>query len=242
MAAVSARPLVLVAHGTADRDGRRTLDDLTARVRTVLWENDPGVRVRLGYLERAEPLLEDLVAPGEAAVVVPLFLARGYHVRSDLPERLSRLAPDAARTAAVGEGGAVAAALRRRVAALSEGHPGVGVVLVSAGSGDPRARSEVASLGARLEAGLGAPVRAAYLSGPGPDVTEAVRDLRRHGRSHLVGAVHLLAPGRFWDTARRALAEHGVTEQTVPLATDARIAEAVVESYRAAVSARSAAG
>jgi len=235
VAGVTTRPLVLVAHGTADPTGVQVLEDLAGAVWVALAEAGRDVPVRLAHLERAAPVLEDVVGVGEAPVVVPLFLARGYHVRTDLPGRLARLAPDALLTPTLGAGPAVLEALRRRVA----GHvrPGSGVVLATAGSSDDGARAEVDSLGAELEASAGVPVRVARLSAGGPSVAEAVATLRGLGRSHLIGAVHLLAPGHFWDRAQRALAEPVFGATTSPLATDRAVVEAVVGAYREAVAA-----
>ncbi len=231
------RPLIVVAHGTGDPVGRRTLDELVSVVSGGLAESHPDVPVRLAYLERAAPSIEDVAAAGERAVVVPLFLARGYHVRADLPQRLARRAPDAALTAPLGAGGTVRRSLGRRLAALRQHRPGAGAVLASAGSSDHRARREVTALAAALEDDLVMPVRAAFLAGEGTTVADACHDLRRMGRSRLVGAVHLLAPGHFWDQARRTLSEHGVTDLTSPLAQDPAVAAAVVRSYRRAVAA-----
>jgi len=78
---MSTRPLVLLAHGSR-RPGPSSVMSRTAeRVRTIL----PAVEVRTGYIELQPPdpatALEGLVDP----VVLPFFLARGYHVLNDVP-------------------------------------------------------------------------------------------------------------------------------------------------------------
>src|SRR5689334_13054430 len=75
--------LVLVGHGSRDPRALRTVLTLMERVR----ELRPGLPVRLGHIELNEPLLPDtLAALGDApAVLVPLLLSRGYHVKRDIP-------------------------------------------------------------------------------------------------------------------------------------------------------------
>ena len=83
---MSTRPLVLLAHGSR-RPGPSSLLSRTAeRVSTIL----PEVEVRTGYVELQPPdpatALEGLVDP----VVLPFFLARGYHVLNDVPAAVER--------------------------------------------------------------------------------------------------------------------------------------------------------
>ncbi|WP_208618615.1 sirohydrochlorin chelatase, partial [Streptomyces europaeiscabiei] len=76
--------LVLVAHGSRDPRALATVRTLMERVR----EQRPGLAVHLGHIELNEPLLPDtLAALGDReAVLVPLLLSRGYHVKQDIPE------------------------------------------------------------------------------------------------------------------------------------------------------------
>lgn len=80
------RGVLLFAHGAADPEWALPFAALQERVRHVL----PGVPVELGYLERMSPDfpsgIRRLVAAGATEItVVPLFLARGGHLRQDLP-------------------------------------------------------------------------------------------------------------------------------------------------------------
>jgi sirohydrochlorin ferrochelatase len=215
-----ARPLVVAAHGTADAGGRRVLRSVRQAVAAAL----PEVPVRLGHLEHAGPALEEAVSPGERAIVVPLFLASGYHVTSDLPGRLARHAPDARATEALGSGEVVRDALAARLAAQGARAPGVGVVLASAGSADPRARSEILDLAAALEDALRRPVRIALLGGAA---------LRAQSCHRIVAAAHLIAPGLFWDRLRASLSQNGIDATTPPLGPDPRLVDALVSRYRA---------
>ncbi len=222
------RPLVLAAHGTADPAGRRVVESVRQAVADAL----PAVPVRLGYLEHAEPVLERVLAPGEGAVVVPLFLVSGYHVRTDLPARLARHAPDAHPTAALGSGAEVRAALVGRLVRQRACGAGTGVVLASAGSSDPAARAEALDLAAALQDELGAIVRTAFLGGTAPGLADAVTRLRAKSCHRIVAAAHLIAPGLFWDRLRAWLSAYGIERTTEPIGPDPHLVEAVVARYR----------
>ncbi|WP_046508951.1 sirohydrochlorin chelatase [Streptomyces odonnellii] len=75
--------LVVVAHGSRDPRTRATIATLLDRVR----ELRPGVDVRLGHLGIDEPLLSGTLAGlgTGRAVLVPLLLSRGTHIKRDLP-------------------------------------------------------------------------------------------------------------------------------------------------------------
>ena len=83
---MSTRPLVLLAHGSRRPGPSSVLSRTAERVAAIL----PGVEVRTGYVELQSPdpatALEGLVEP----VVLPFFLARGYHVVHDVPAALER--------------------------------------------------------------------------------------------------------------------------------------------------------
>src|SRR4051794_29470860 len=73
--------LIAVAHGTRDQAGIHDIQRLVELVRQAR----PDVRVRLGWLELAEPLLPEALAECSGpAVVVPLLLSTGYHVKTDI--------------------------------------------------------------------------------------------------------------------------------------------------------------
>ncbi|MFJ2176161.1 sirohydrochlorin chelatase [Streptomyces sp. NPDC087851] len=83
--------LVVVAHGSRDPRALRTVTTLLDRVR----ELRPGVDVRLGHIEIEEPLLSDTLASLATgrAVLVPLLLSRGVHIKRDLPAFAAVAAP-----------------------------------------------------------------------------------------------------------------------------------------------------
>lgn len=86
MVSTERRGVLLFAHGASDPEWAMPFVALRERISEAL----PGVPVELAYLERMNPDflsgIGRLVAAGAAQVtVVPLFLARGGHLRRDLP-------------------------------------------------------------------------------------------------------------------------------------------------------------
>lgn len=89
--------LVAVAHGSRDPRALSTVSALLDRVRALR----PGLPVHLGHIELNEPLLPDtLAALGDgSAVLVPLLLSRGHHVKRDIPD-MAAASPARTRVAA----------------------------------------------------------------------------------------------------------------------------------------------
>ncbi|MFD7563827.1 sirohydrochlorin chelatase [Streptomyces tendae] len=190
--------LVVVAHGSRDPRALSTVRALLDRVRALR----PALPVHLGHVELNEPLLPDtLAALGDAAaVLVPLLLGRGYHVKRDIPE-MAALSPARTRVAApLGTHPLLVDALHARLTEAgwpTHPDPDHAVVLASAGSRDPESRADTARTAALLAARLGVPVVPAYASAATPTVPEAVRTLRARGHRHVAVASCFTAPGRF---------------------------------------------
>ncbi|MFF0672400.1 sirohydrochlorin chelatase [Streptomyces tendae] len=190
--------LVVVAHGSRDPRALSTVRALLDRVRALR----PALPVHLGHVELNEPLLPDtLAALGDAAaVLVPLLLGRGYHVKRDIPE-MAALSPARTRVAApLGPHPLLVDALHARLTEAgwpTHPDPDHAVVLASAGSRDPESRADTARTAALLAARLGVPVVPAYASAATPTVPEAVRTLRARGHRHVAVASCFTAPGRF---------------------------------------------
>ena len=194
--------LVLVAHGSRDPRALRTVRTLLDKVR----ERRPGLPVHLGHIELNDPLLPDtLAALGAApAVLVPLLLSRGYHVKRDIPE-LAAAAPARARVAApLGPHPHLVDALHTRL--LESGWPTVldpatrrtaAVVLAAAGSRDPDSATDTRRTARLLAARLGVPVIPAYASAATPTIDTAVRALTARGRPRIAIASYFTAPGHF---------------------------------------------
>lgn len=227
------RPLVVAAHGTVSSTGRAVVEDCAQRAAELL-----RVPVAVGYVDVCAPTLAEVLTGHDGAVVVPLFLASGYHVRYDVPAALEGL-PGTLVTPALGTAGAVIEALRSR---LSEAL-GVGpvrehvdaVVLASAGSTQPAARAEVEQVATLLGDSVGVPVSVAYLSGPGARLPEVCAAHRTAGRPRVAVASHLLAPGVFLDRAVRLGSESEVVAVTDAVGSHPAISTLVAARYTQAV-------
>lgn len=224
------RHLVVAAHGTASPAGRAVVEDCALAAAELL-----GVSVSVGYVDVCAPALADVVTPG--SVVVPLFLASGYHVRYDVPAATS-LAAGVSVTPALGCDPAIVEAAAGRLEESLRGSPrdcADAVVLASAGSSQSGARAEVDRLAAALQDRIGVHVSVAYLSGPGRTIQEVCDEYRAQGRSRIAVASHLLAPGVFLDRARRLGAEAGALAVSAELGTHPAVSTLVAGRYLTAV-------
>ncbi|MFF1904005.1 sirohydrochlorin chelatase [Kitasatospora sp. NPDC058218] len=224
------RPVLLaVAHGSRNPAGAAATRALLARVRALRPELD----VRCCFLDLAAPALPaalDTLSAGEPAVLVPLLLGTGYHLRVDIPGALAaaglphlRLAP------ALGPSRLLATALADRLA--ESGRPaGAGpVVLAAAGSSDPAAVADTVRAARLLHRRLGdgRPVVPAYLSAARPTPREAVEALHAAGHRRVAVATYLLGPGFFADRA----ADTGARWTGAPLGAHDALARLVAERY-----------
>ncbi|CAJ0811339.1 sirohydrochlorin chelatase [Ralstonia flaminis] len=90
---MTARALVLFAHGARDARWREPFDRLQKR----LAAQQPGVDVRLAFLELMTPdlpgTIDELATAGTQHItVVPVFFGQGGHLRRDLPALVERCA------------------------------------------------------------------------------------------------------------------------------------------------------
>ena len=88
-------PLILFAHGARDPRWSEPFEAM----RASLLARDPGRRIELAYLELMSPSLTEVATRLHAeglrhAIVVPLFLATGGHLRRDLPKTVETIAID----------------------------------------------------------------------------------------------------------------------------------------------------
>ncbi|MEV1055007.1 sirohydrochlorin chelatase [Streptomyces sp. NPDC059017] len=208
-AAGAAPVLVAVAHGSRDPRALRTVTRLLDRVR----ELRPAADVRLGHIELDEPLLPDTLAGlgGRDAVLVPLLLGRGFHVKHDIPAAVAAVPGLRARVAPpLGPHPLLVEALHDRLVEAGwcgpeDGGRGAGVVLAAAGSRDPASAADARSTAAMLAERLGGvPVLPAYASAVSPTVPEALRALTARGRHQVAVASYFTAPGRFATASRSA--------------------------------------
>jgi sirohydrochlorin ferrochelatase len=231
--------LVLVAHGSRDPRTLTTVHALLDRVRALR----PGLPVRLGHIELNAPLLPDTLAalgtpesPG-SAVLVPLLLGRGHHVKHDIPAAAAAVPARTLVAPALGPHPLLVDALHARL--LEAGWtsaPGAaararaGVVLAAAGSRDPDSAADTGRTAALLAERLGVPVVPAYASAAAPTVPEAVRALAARGRRRIALASYFTAPGRFH--AESAGAAPWIT--AAPLGSHPAMARLVLHRYEEA--------
>ncbi len=81
--------LILYAHGSKDPRWREPFERLETDLRTDLGQN----RVRLAYMEFIPPTLADVAAEAvrdgvQRISVLPVFMAAGAHLATDLPEQV----------------------------------------------------------------------------------------------------------------------------------------------------------
>ncbi|MET8946153.1 sirohydrochlorin chelatase [Streptomyces sp. NPDC004542] len=229
--------LVLVGHGSRDPRALRTVLALMERVR----ELRPGLSVRLGHIELNEPLLPDTLAGlGDApAVLVPLLLSRGYHVKRDIPEMAAGATAHTRVAAPLGPHPLLVETLYDRL--LEAGWPTApddavrrasGVVLAAAGSRDPDSAADTRRTARLLADRLGVPVVPAYATAATPTVRTAVRALTARGRHRVAVASCFTAPGRF----ATQCAEAAPWMSSAPLGAHQAMARLILHRYDQAVS------
>ncbi|MDE3722016.1 CbiX/SirB N-terminal domain-containing protein [Nocardiopsis sp. N85] len=218
--------LLLAVHGTRDPRGTAVAHSLALRVAELA-----RVPTRLAFADVLAPTVGDVAAdsPGPL-VVVPAFLAAGYHVRADIPEQLARAGrADAVITPALGDHPAVRDVAVRRLRRAGY-RPGDAVVLGCAGTSDTRAMGDLERAADALAARLGSPVHLGFVATCGPTVADRVTELRARGHRRVAVASWLLAPGLF----QRRLAACGADVVADPLCPDAAVAHAVAARYHGA--------
>nr|WP_246651563.1 CbiX/SirB N-terminal domain-containing protein [Nonomuraea guangzhouensis] len=245
-------PLVAVAHGSRDPRAAATVEALLDEVRRAR----PGLPVRTAYLDHATPSLAQALRGLDEAVVLPLLLTEAYHSRVDLPAALNeaRARNPLLRVrygATLGPHPLLLTTLERRLAeaGVVAGDPDTAIVLVSAGSSDPRANGVVVRMArdwgrpALPGAGLGVvgrrwwAVTAAYASAAEPTPAQAVALLREAGAPRIAVAPYLLAPGYFADKVRRTTLEAGADVVADVLGPAPELAEVLLERYATAACA-----
>ena len=228
--------MIACAHGTSSTQGAAEVNALRAGIAALR----PGLDVREAYVDVQDPELP----AGETAVVVPLLLSVGYHVKVDIA-RAVKSRPGTLAAAPLGPDPRLAALLdqRLREAGVTDNDA---VILAAAGSSDPTAADNVEELAGQLRALRSNRIVAAYGASASPSVPEAVAMLREEaaggaGAGLSAGAVdlggrvviasYLLAPGFFHDQ----LAKAGADLVTAPLLPSPVLAEIALARFDAAV-------
>ncbi|NLE80755.1 MAG: sirohydrochlorin chelatase [Rhodococcus sp.] len=206
--------LVLVAHGTRNPRGVEMIaalaDEVSARVGTT----------RVAFVDVLGPAPSEVLREMDGpAVVVPAFLASGYHVHTDVPREVAESEhSQVAVTRALGPDPVLTDVLLRRL--IEAGwRPGDAVVLAAAGSSDHRALRDVRRAAAMLSEAVHDRVEIGYVATGEPRVPDVVARLRAQGAKRVFVASYLLAHGLF----HARLAESGADGVAQPLGVDSAI-------------------
>jgi sirohydrochlorin ferrochelatase len=228
--------LVLVAHGSRDPRALNTVSALMGRIQQLRR----AVPVHLGHIELNEPLLPDtLTGLGTTpAILVPLLLTRGHHVKHDIPDAITATAAHARVADPLGPHPLLVQTLYERLVeagwptATTEAYRRTsGVVLAAAGSRDPDSAADTRRTARLLAARLGVPVVPAYASAAMPTVPAALKALAARGRHRIAVASCFAAPGRFATQCAQA-APWVVSD---PLGAHPALARLVLHRYDRAV-------
>lgn len=244
MTGPSGREPILVgcSHGTADPQGRATIEGILADVRDLR----PHLDVREAFVDVQIPEVAQVVtnalaersATGERrdggaaepdVVVVPLLLSPGFHTHVDIASAVDVNGAQASAT--LGPDPRLADILVDRLRAV-DAHVADTVVLAAAGSSDPRALAAVEQMRTLVGQRWPGQVVIGYGAVAHPTVPEVVAQARAAGAGRVIVASYLLAPGFFHDR----LGEAGADIVTAPLGPDPRLARIVLERYDSTLS------
>ncbi|MEV6941408.1 sirohydrochlorin chelatase [Streptomyces sp. NPDC051172] len=224
--------LVVVAHGSRDPRALSTVRTLLDRIR----EQRPGLPVHLGHIELNDPLLPDTLATlgTREAVLVPLLLSRGYHIKRDIPEMAAESQVRTRVAGALGPHPLLVETLHDRLVEAGwrtrmdeAARRTSAVVLAAAGSRDPESKIDTNRTAQLLSERLGVPVVPAYATTAAPTVPDAVRALTASGRHRVAVASYFTAPGRFATES----AEAAPWIASAPLGTHPAMAKLVLHRY-----------
>lgn len=207
--------LVLAFHGTRDPRGVAVCSSIAGLVQAAV-----DVPVEVAFADVLQPDVRAVVrAVDGPCVVVPVFLAAGYHVRVDIPEQIGDCS-GVVLTSPVGVDAVPAVRDRLREAGFRRGDA---VVLAAAGSSDSRALADVRRAAALLGASA-----VGYVATASPRVGEVVAGMRlRFPGRRVVVASWLLAPGVF----HSSLAECGADLVSEPVGAHPFLVDALVRRY-----------
>ncbi|QAY73796.1 cobalamin biosynthesis protein CbiX [Agromyces protaetiae] len=213
-ASAAERPLRLVAltHGAPSAENREAVMRLVDGVSSARPSGDISITfVDAAHTDVATALAESVRDP--EAVIVPLVLSAGFHVRTGLTRGIDRLSGAGATLAdPLGPDERLIDVLEARLEPHLDDN--VSIVLAAAGSNDPRAVRECFETARMLAARLGRQVTVGFIAAAIPRLPDAIEMVRAvHPRSTVVVSAYLLAPGTFYDAVQQA----GADRVTAPL-------------------------
>lgn len=221
----TAPALLLVAHGTRNPRGVATIAELADRVAAHVGPT------RVAFVDVLGPSPSEVLRDtGRPAVLVPAFLASGYHVHNDIPGEIAASGHDAVTvTPALGPDRVLARVLVRRLEEAGWA-AGDSVVLAAAGSSDPRARQDVLFAARMLSSLVRVPVRVGWIATGEPRVARVVDEVRAGGAGRVFVASYLLADGLF----HRRLRDAGADGVSAPIGVAEHVVDLVVHRFRSA--------
>lgn len=229
--------LIACAHGTRNVEGQAAIRQVMAEIEALR----PGLTVVEAYVDVQEPELSGVVASlpeGTPAVVVPLLLSTGYHVKVDIPKAI-KSRPEVSAAPPLGPDPRLAELLAARLRDSGLGDDD-GVLLAAAGSSLPDGSVDSEEQARQLAELLPNKVRVAYGASAEPNVPDGVAALRAElaeaedgAAGRVVVSSYLLATGYFHDQLSKA----GADVVTAPLLPSPVLAEIALERYDAVVAA-----
>lgn len=229
--------LVAVTHGTPSTANREAVIRLVDGVASAR----PDLGVSITFVDASNvdvsSALEAAAEPD--AVIVPLVLSAGFHVRTGLSLGLDRIGGSARLAPELGPDERLVEVLAQRLAELGLAD-GDTVLLAAAGSNDPRAVRECFETARRLGQRLGRSVTAGFIAAAIPRLPDAIEMIREvHPGARIAIAPYLLAPGAFTDAAVAAGAELVAEPLLLPREAAApELVELVLDRYRTASAER----
>jgi len=211
--------LIAVAHGTQDPNGLAEIRRLINIVRT----KRPDLAIEMCWLDGAAPTLASVLPTVDGpAVVVPILLSTGYHVKADIPDIVGNR-PATAIAPPLGPDPRISRVVYLRlIQARTQGQGDDGVVLIAAGSSDPDARAELTEVAHQVERWNRFPVSIGQLTDPDPFA---------HAGPVAQVANYLLAPGYFNDM----LHLHATAEVIAdPIGAHPLVADVIIDRYETA--------
>ncbi|QMU83550.1 sirohydrochlorin chelatase [Paenarthrobacter ureafaciens] len=234
LAPMNSPVLIACAHGTRNAEGQAAIRKVMADIEDLR----PGLQVLEAYVDVQEPELSGVVEglpEGTAAVVVPLLLSTGFHIKVDVPKAI-KSRPEVVAARPLGPDPRLAELLAKhlRAAGLQDRD---GVLLAAAGSSLPDGSVDSEEQARLLAELLPNKVRVAYGASAEPNVPDGVASLRAElsqdgGRVFI--ASYLLATGYFHDQLFKA----GADVVTAPLLPSPVLAEIALERYDAVLAGR----
>jgi sirohydrochlorin ferrochelatase len=217
---------ILVAHGTRKPEGTAMIGDLAGRVGDAL-----GRQVRTAFVDVLGPSPADVLDSVDGtAVLVPAFLASGYHVRVDIPAFVTASAhPDVLVTDALGPSPQMVRVLTDRLIECGW-RVGDSVVMAAAGTSDLGAQRDLRITAAMLSAAIGDRVELAFAATGEPRVADAVSGLRDRGARRVIVASYLLAEGLFQERLRAS----GADAVAAPLGVHPGVVRLIASRFRRA--------